>query len=34
MSLFILWYIGMIFVVIIQQITIFYLVKKLGDKEW
>lgn len=32
MTLFKLWYIGMTLVVIIQQITIWYLIKKL-DKE-
>lgn len=32
MNLFVLWYLGMILVVIIQQITIFYLSSKLGSQ--
>lgn len=32
MNLFVLWYIGMIILVIIQQITIFYLSAKLGSQ--
>ena len=34
MTLFKLWYLGMTLVVIIQQITIWYLVRKLGGREW
>ena len=32
MTLFEMWYIGMILVVIIQQLNIFYLLRKLGGK--
>lgn len=32
MTLFEKWYIGMILVVIIQQLNIFYLLRKLGSK--